>query len=54
MLQAGSPDLERKSQGGGVMPEVTLETVKAWMSAGLQVKLIRVKGGYIVKVGGPA
>jgi hypothetical protein len=32
------------------MPEVTLETVRAWQAAGINVKLIRVKGGYIVQV----
>ncbi len=32
------------------MITVSLETINIWRSAGINVKLIRVKGGYLVQV----
>lgn len=32
------------------MPTITLDTVLQWLAAGIRVKLIRVTGGYIVRV----
>jgi hypothetical protein len=34
------------------LPEITIEAIRAWRSAGLRVYLTRVKGGYIVRVEG--
>jgi len=33
-----------------MMPQVTLETIRIWRAAGINVKLVRCKGGYIVQV----
>ncbi len=32
------------------MPQVTLETLAVWKAAGINFKLVRCKGGYIVQV----
>lgn len=34
------------------MINIDLETIKIWRAAGINVKLIRVKGGYLVQVRG--
>lgn len=32
------------------LPQINLEAVRVWQAAGINVKLVRCKGGYIVSV----
>jgi hypothetical protein len=32
------------------LPQISLEAVKSWQASGIRVRLVRVKGGYIVSV----